>query len=121
VQSYEDEVLVILNKARVEKGLHPLVMNESLRASARVRAVEIIELFDHKRPDGSSATTVVAIPWSYFGENIAAGHPNPISVYNAWNKSAGHHRNMFYENFRKIGIGCYRINNLHYWVQLFTD
>jgi uncharacterized protein YkwD len=28
---------------------------------------------------------------------------------------------MFYVNFRKIGIGCYRINNLHYWVQLFTD
>jgi uncharacterized protein YkwD len=118
-------VLTLLNKARVEKGLKPLVMNESLRASARVRSTEIVELFDHVRPDGSSIVTAVSIPWTYFGENIAAGHPNPISVYNGWYKSKGHHDNMFSVHYNKIGIGCYRIERngiyIHYWVQLFTD
>ena len=53
------EFLDILNEARAEKGRTELEIDEELMEAARIRAKELVENYDHVRPDGSSWKTVL--------------------------------------------------------------
>lgn len=49
----------LVNKIRTEEGLPALTTNSSLSNAAALRAEEIVTLYSHTRPDGSSCFTVL--------------------------------------------------------------
>ena len=122
--SAEWEVLKIVNKNRIADGQPAIGMFADLQKASGVRAKEIITLFSHSRPDGSSCFTVLAdydIYRTYAGENIAAGQGSASEVMEAWMNSPGHRANILEGAFDHIGVGyqaggTYRKN----WVQLFV-
>lgn len=121
----EWEVLKIVNEERVKGDKEGLSTFKSLQSAAGIRAEELIELFSHTRPDGTSCFSILEeknITRRSAGENIAAGYQNPQQVMNGWMNSPGHKSNIMSENseFDHIGVGyvtggSYGTN----WVQLF--
>ena len=118
------EVLDIVNNERAENGLGPLTMDKGLMDAAQIRANEIVSLFSHTRPDGTSCFTVLSPDYKYgsSGENIAAGQQSATAVMNAWMNSPGHRANILNGDFQSIGIACVYVSGSVYryhWVQLF--
>ncbi|HIY34586.1 MAG TPA: leucine-rich repeat protein, partial [Candidatus Eubacterium faecigallinarum] len=116
-QAYK--VLELVNSRRAEAGVGKLVMDESLLDSAMQRAAETAVCFAHTRPDGS---TVFEMNSKISGENIAAGQTSAADVMTSWMNSQGHMENILNEDYKTIGIGCFKINGIYFWVQVFgTD
>ncbi|MCD8004098.1 MAG: leucine-rich repeat protein, partial [Oscillospiraceae bacterium] len=109
-------VLEIVNQEREAKGLSALVMNESLLETAMQRAAEISILFSHTRPDGSSCLYLNDL---MYGENAAYGDTTAASVMTSWMNSSGHKANILGEDYTTIGIGCFVIDGVYYWIQCF--
>lgn len=125
LESYRREVLRLVNEERAKAGLSALVLDDKVSAGAQIRAQEIITLFDHTRPDGTSCFTVfqeVGISsYRAAAENIASGQRTPEEVMKGWMNSSGHRANILNPNMKKLGVGYaaggrYGTN----WVQLFT-
>ena len=110
------EVIRQVNEERAKYGLEPLTVNAQLTSAACVRANEIVELFSHTRPDGSSWSTVSS---AAMGENIAKGQSSADRVMAAWMSSEGHRANILRESFGSIGVCALKVNGVIYWVQLF--
>ncbi len=118
--SYEEEVLRLVNIERSKQGLAPLKTDAKLSEAAQVRATEIVTLFEHKRPDGTSPyTTLDGISYAYAGENIASGYPTPAAVVEGWMNSPGHKANILNKNYTHLGTGSVKDNGTMYWAQLF--
>ncbi len=122
-ESYEHQVVALVNAERAAAGLSPLEMNKSLWDSARVRAEEITRVWGHKRPDGRRFATAIKINYCGAGENIAAGQSTPERVVRSWMDSPSHRDNILNPNFKWIGVGCYYDYSCQYktyWSQLFV-
>ena len=121
----ENEAVYLLNELRKNHGLQPLSWNPSsnLQKAAELRAMEITKKFSHARPNGSSCFTVLeefGLRYRNCGENIAYGTElDAQGVTEMWTNSPGHYKNMITPEFKEIGLACYRVNDLVYWVQLF--
>lgn len=124
-QSYEEQVVALVNAERAKYGLPALKTNPTLQAAALARAKETVQLFSHTRPNGTSCFTVLkeyGISYRYAGENIAYGQRSPQEVVTAWMNSEGHRANILNKNFTTIGIGYYQTaNGTKYWSQLFIS
>lgn len=120
--SFVDEVIRLVNIERNNVGLSSLAKNTTLCQAAQTRANEIISVFDHVRPDGTSCFTVAEdykIKWTAIGENIAMGQKTPQEVVNTWMNSQGHRENILNSNYNQIGVGVVKSGGYYYWVQLF--
>jgi len=113
--SYENEVLKLVNEERKKVGIAPLEMDRELLSAAKTRAKELETRFSHTRPDGSSCYSVSP---KVRGENIAYGQQTPQKVMDSWMNSPSHRENILNPKFKSIGIG-YHKGNHPYWVQLF--
>lgn len=116
------EVLKLINEARAEVGVDPLIMELGLEETAKQRAAELTVLMEHRRPDGTdcwTATDGLGYPYRSIGENIAQGFLDAASVVEAWMNSEGHRANILNADFSHIGIGCFEYDGVWYWVQLF--
>lgn len=90
------------NARRIEAGLEPLEWSDELAAAADIRAVEIIDVFSHTRPDGSDCRTVSSLACA---ENIIRGpHTNGYEMMEKWMASEGHKTNILYPDLKKIGV-----------------
>ena len=114
---YAKEVLLKVNNERSNVGVSSLKIDKELTEAAMQRAAEISILFEHERPNGETCFTVCDKAW---GENIAAYQTTPTAVMNSWMNSEGHKANILKSDWKSIGIGCAKINNKYYWVQLFS-
>jgi uncharacterized protein YkwD len=116
------EVVRLVNVERARAGLPALSGNNSgLNSAATVRAGELVTLFSHTRPNGTSWSTVLGeynITGRSWGENIAWGQDSAQSVMNSWMNSQGH-RNNIMGDYTHIGVGVVRNGNTLHWVQLF--
>lgn len=115
---WNEEVLRLVNIERANNGLAPLSYSYNAQSAADVRAAEIIQVFDHTRPNGTSCFTALdETGVSYFtaGENIAYGYPTPQAVVEGWMNSPGHRANILHSGFTQLAVGI----NGTYWVQLF--
>ena len=128
LETYRKEVLRLVNQERANAGVGALTMDDvNLSNAAQVRAKEIIELFSHTRPDGTSCFTALTeqgVQNGYAGENIAAGYATPEKVVDGWMHSEGHRENILNAHYRKLGVGYYYQQGSQYgayWVQMFTD
>lgn len=121
-RDFEGEVIRLINLEREAQGIGPVTANSSLRASAEVRALEIIGKFSHERPCGRRWSTAITIGYNCAAENLAAGQTTPSSVVNAWMNSEGHRKNIMNPNYTQVGVACYHDSCLpyrYYWAQLF--
>lgn len=122
---FESDMLKQVNAQRAKNGQSALTLNQTLCASARVRAAEIAKdgCFSHTRPDGSGCFTAInGVSYKTAGENIAMGtwgYFGVDKIMDRWMNSEGHHANILNGNFSEVGFGCVVVNGNGYWVQIF--
>ena len=107
--------------------LNSLTRDADLEKTAQLRAKELVELFDHTRPDGSICFDIYPNDSWASGENIAYGQKTCAQVTEAWKETndpysgQGHRRNMLSTNFNCVGIAGFELNGVIYWVQAFGN
>lgn len=123
-QEQAQAVAVLTNSERIEAGVLPVELDESLCAAAQQRAKEIAVVHSHTRPDGRMCSTVLddnKIVYEVWGENIAGGQTTAEAVHYAWMNSPSHRENILYANYSKIGVGYYidTADGVTYWCTLY--
>ena len=122
---FESDMLKQVNAQRAKNGKSALTLNQSLCASARVRAAEIAKdgCFSHTRPDGNGCFTAISgVSYRTAGENIAMGtwgYFGVDKIMDRWMNSEGHRANILNGDFSEVGFGCVVVNGNGYWVQIF--
>jgi uncharacterized protein YkwD len=103
----EQHVLAHTNALRVQHGLTPLIVDQSIMDSARRHAQKM------------ASSNVMRHGGFNGGENIAMGQSTPASVVKDWTDSPGHRRNML-GGYTYIGVAaCQRSNGQIFWCQQF--
>ena len=127
---WEYEVLSLVNQERVRNGLDKLSWGETCTNAAEVRAEELVTLYSHTRPDGSSWETACDPPdtnRTYIeGENLVVGNSavSPETTVAAWMNSEKHRENILNPNFTKLAVGFYFDPSSTYkthWSQYFSN
>lgn len=120
------EMGMLVNEARIELGLNPVMIVPHLNEAAAVRAKEISVKFDHKRLDGSKFHTLIddnIVPWFKTAENIAGGSPTAEETFIQWKNSPDHWNAIINPNYTHMGVGlCYDPDATYrwYWEQVFV-
>ena len=121
----EDNTTKTVFNTNDNNQLKPLIIDPALEETAKIRAKELVELYEHTRPDGSECWTAFPDGLWAKAENIAKGQTSWSSVTEAWKetnylyKGQGHRRNMLNPNYNSVGIAGYKYNGVIYWVQDF--
>lgn len=105
----EQKLLELVNKARAEKKLQPLVMDQNLLKVARLKAKDMIDnnYFSHQSPTYGSPFDMMRQYDNTFksaGENIA-GNKTVEGAFKAWMASDSHKKNILNADFSITGIG----------------
>ena len=125
VQSFENEVIRLVNSERAKNGLPALKANWQVSRVARYKSQDMIDrnYFSHTSPTYGSPFRMLesfGITFSAAGENIAMGQRTPSEVMNAWMNSPGHRNNILSTSFTEIGVGLAKsANGRYYWTQMF--
>lgn len=124
VQSYEQEVIRLVNVERAKVGLPALKENWELSRVARFKSQDMHDkhYFDHNSPTYGSPFTMMknfGINYKTAGENIAYGQQTPAEVMKAWMNSSGHKANILNKSYTQIGVGYVKDGN--YWTQQFIS
>ena len=118
------EVMELVNKERVRRGLKPYFFDSTLTELAMIRSAEMkgTETMSHVRPNGGYVNIinpffeVLVINYSPSkGENIGFGQETAEEVVNAWLNSPGHCAAIISKDFTCMGAGEFD----GYWTQLF--
>ena len=127
---WEYEVLSLVNQERVRNGLGKLTWGDTCADAAETRATELVQLYAHTRPDGSSWDTACTAPSSASGyvegENLVVGNSavSPETTVAAWMNSEKHRENILNPNYTKLAVGFYFDPNTQYkthWSQYFSN
>jgi uncharacterized protein YkwD len=118
------EVLVLVNLERTDRGLDPLIEDGDASFSAYAHAFDMDDrnFFDHVNPSGESPADRLeraGVDWSFVGENIALGYPTPEDVVEGWMGSEGHRNNILNPAFTHTGVGAHTGAGGPWWVQVF--
>lgn len=124
--SAEQTILKLMNQKRVEAGLQPLTMDNTLLSVARYKSDHMIQnnYFDHTNPDGTKWTTwLKALGYNYTAtaENIAYNSYDPVELFNQWWNSSGHRQNMMNPSYTKVGVGVLYGNGKYMGTQEFSN
>jgi uncharacterized protein YkwD len=107
----ERAFLDLINDYRRKNGAAALTLNDQLGAAARHHSSDMAKknYFSHKLSNGDSPEENIRrygyTHYTYFGENIAAGQESADKVFQMWEGSAEHAKNMRSKHFQEIGIG----------------
>jgi uncharacterized protein YkwD len=102
----EQQVLVLLNQIRQQKGLGSLTLSTPLRGAARSHSADMLRsvYFGH-----SSSPLISRSPkGALSGETIAWGvgaSGSPAALVGQWMRSAGHRAVILSPGVRRVGIG----------------
>lgn len=127
---WEYEVLSLVNQERVRNGLEKLSWGDACAEAAETRATELVSLYAHTRPDGSSWDTACDSPDNgaryVEGENLVVGSSavSPETTVAAWMNSEAHRANILNPDFTKLSVGFYFDPESQYkthWSQYFTN
>jgi hypothetical protein len=105
---YERELINLTNKARIENGLLPVAYTEKLVNANRIRANELVLLFDHIRPSGNTSFSLLSelgITKSRAAENIAGGWRTPLETMACFMNSPTSKAIILDERYMLIGVG----------------
>lgn len=114
-----NEAIRSINELRIQYGKKPLEKDPILMDAAEVRAREIVGKFDHFRPDGTRPYTATGGVYQNVGENLGKGQVNTEQVMEEWLNSPEHKKNIFIDEYVKIGVATYKKDGITYWVHLF--
>lgn len=108
----EEEMLRLVNRERVSRGLKPLVMSERLRRVARLHSIDMFRrgYFAHESLDGRTPFQRMrrgGVRFHEAGENLALA-PAVRIAHSGLMKSPGHRANILNPHFRRVGIGAAR-------------
>ena len=122
----EDKILELMNAKRVEAGLKPLTIDNTLVQVARYKSDHMIQYnyFDHVTPQGTKYTDwLQAVGYTYTtaGENIAYNNYDAVELFTQWWNSPGHRANMMNASFTKVGIGVVQGNGKYMGTQEFSN
>jgi uncharacterized protein YkwD len=103
------ELLILTNLKREERGLPPLTMNNELAQAAAGKAADMFSknYWAHVAPDGTTPWVFIrgaGYEYIHAGENLARGFSTSGDVVNAWMESPGHRDNMLSTNYSDIGF-----------------
>jgi len=104
-----EELLLLTNLKRQEKGLPPLIMNSQLTQAAYQKAKDMFSknYWAHVAPDGTTPWVFIrgsGYDYVYAGENLARGFTTSNDVVEAWMNSQSHRENMLSPNYQEIGF-----------------
>ena len=121
--SYEEQVLVLVNKQRAANGLSGLTLSAGITNIARAKSQDMHDknYFSHTSPTYGSAFDMLKdanITYRAAGENIAKGYATPEAVVIAWMNSTGHRANILNKNYTQLGVGY--VADGRYWTQIFV-
>jgi len=123
---YEKQVLTLVNKQRVKRGLAKLRLNNKLIRAARAHSKDMgaRQYMSHDSPAPNAETwSSRLIRYGYTkrgyrywkaGENIAYGaglYSSPYSVVRQWMRSKAHRAVILTGKFRDIGVGAVKTSN----------
>ena len=102
----------MVNAARAEAGLAPVVFDEALAVVARAHAEEMFRegYFAHDSPitgTPSDRLAAAGIPYLLTGENLALAQSIP-QAHEGLMDSPGHRANILNPSYAKVGIGVVR-------------
>jgi uncharacterized protein YkwD len=134
----ELEVVDLVNVARAQGGncgaegnfapSGPLTWQPNLTCAARVHSKDMADnnYFSHTNQQGNGPgwrLGQAGYNGGGWGENIAAGYPDPANVVQGWLDSDGHCANMLNGSFTLIGVGYASGNGQYgsYWTQTFGN
>lgn len=122
--SYEKEVVRLVNEERAKRGLGELTYDWQLSRVARYKSQDMSDnnYFSHNsKTYGTPFEMMKSFGISYrsAGENIARGQATPKAVVDAWMNSSGHRANILSPSFTKIGVGY--VSKGKYWTQMFIS
>lgn len=127
---WEYEVLALVNQERVRNGLSRLTWGDTCAEAAETRAEELVALYSHTRPDGTSWSTACNEPAEggvyVEGENLVVGNSavSPETTVAAWMNSEKHRENILNPSFTKLAVGFYFDPETQYkthWSQYFSN
>lgn len=127
---WEYEVLSLVNQERVRNGLEKLTWGDTCSDAAETRALELVQLYSHTRPDGSSWDTACDEPSSgatyVEGENLVVGNSavSPETTVAAWMNSEKHRENILNPSYTRLAVGFHFDPNTQYkthWSQYFSN
>ncbi len=126
---FESEVVALINEARADDNLDPLVMQSQLRAAALEHSVDMAcnDFVSHTGSDGSSPWARIqnqGYVFSTAAENVAAGQLTPQDVVDAWMASNSHRANIMNPDFVHIGVGYAYVDGSTfgvYWTAVFAS
>ena len=129
----QQELVRLINQYRVSSGLTALATDSKLDEASTIRAKEIVESFEHTRPNGSSFSTVLTqvgyTGYRAAGENIASfsgfgsltGIQAANFLFNQWRNSPGHNANMLTPSYTHVSFGVYTDEESVYASTIFTQ
>ena len=108
----EQEMLNLVNRERVARGLPPLELSERLRRVARLHSIDMFQkgYFAHDTPGGITSFQRMRrgrVRFYAAGENLALA-PTVRIAHSGLMKSPGHRANILNPAFRRVGIGAAR-------------
>lgn len=118
-QTIENEVLIIVNEARGEKGLPLLKRDSYLDTLAREHSQYMRDnnICSHIGFDSRADQIMMKFGYVAVAENCAEGYHSANSLVNGWLTSPGHAANIMDASFRLTGIGYVD----GYATQIFTQ
>ena len=115
-ETFEAEVLRLVNIERTTRGLNPLQMHKDLHITARIKAGEMKKYNYYGHGSYPDLPDYLIKQYYNIGENIAMGQTSPAEVVQAWMNSPGHRANILKPEYVYIGVGyC-----ADHWVQQFA-
>lgn len=121
LRSAEKSTLRLHNKARANRGIPRLCIQQQLQRAARKHSADMMvnDYFSHRSRDGSTLSQRVkregytsrGMSVYRIGENIGWGSGSlgsPRKIHRAWMRSDGHRKNIMNRGFRQVGIGVIR-------------
>ena len=125
LQTYEKEVIRLINVERTKRGLSALSTNWQLSRVARYKSQDMINknYFSHTSPTYGSPFNMMesfGLKFSAAAENIAYGQRTPQEVVTAWMNSPGHRANILSAAYTQTGVGAAKkADGTLYWTQMF--
>ncbi|HPH92540.1 MAG TPA: CvpA family protein [Ferruginibacter sp.] len=105
----ESDMLQLVNKERIKRGLRSLIYDSSLTKAARLHSADMLArgYFSHNTPEGIDPFQrlhKLNIHYRYAGENLALA-PTLLQAHEGLMKSPGHKANILHPSYGRMGIG----------------
>jgi uncharacterized protein YkwD len=123
--TFDQQILDLVNQERAKVGADPLSINEQLDQAADLHSQDQANMnkMDHTGSNGSELGDRIqgeGYQFSTAAENIAYGYEDAEAVVAGWVGSPGHYENMVNPDFEEIGIGYGASGDgTAYWTQDF--